>query len=164
VELPLVVATNTDRREKIKISQHLAAKDEAPSTIYFTGRILLAEDSLDIQKSMVFFLKKAGASVDVAADGRIAIDMIERANSTGCGYELLLTDMQMPNMDGYELVSRLRSNGWTLPIIALTAYSMVEDRQQCLDAGCNDYISKPIDRRALLRTCQTWIERRSPSV
>ncbi|MCX5690325.1 MAG: response regulator, partial [Planctomycetota bacterium] len=63
----------------------------------------------------------------------------------------------MPEMDGYTLASTLRERGSTLPIVALTANAMAEDRFRCIDAGCNDYASKPIDKAELLETCGRWL-------
>ena len=123
------------------------------------GRILLAEDSLDNQLLISTLLRNAGADVSVAAHGGIAIEMREQANAEGRPYNLLLTDMQMPVMDGYTLARSLRHSGCDLPIVAITANAMTEDRQVCLDAGCNDFLSKPIDKQALLKTCATWLKR-----
>ncbi len=119
-------------------------------------RILLAEDGPDNQRLIRFQLTKAGALVDVADNGRIALGLLERSRRDQTPYHLLLTDMQMPEMDGYELAGTLRSQGDRIPIVALTAHAMPDDRTRCLNAGCDDYASKPIDRAALIATCAAW--------
>jgi PAS domain S-box-containing protein len=121
------------------------------------GRIIVAEDGPDNQRLIRMHLTKAGAQVDVAENGRIALEMIEKAADAGAPYDLLVTDMQMPEMDGYTLASALRASGSTLAIVALTAHAMAEDRQRCLNAGCDDYATKPIDKASLLATCARWI-------
>src|SRR6185503_4550127 len=91
---------------------------------------------------------------------RVALDMIQRTTSGAdapAPYDLLLTDMQMPEMDGYTLVRTLRSLGSRMPIVALTAHAMAEDRKRCTDAGCDDYASKPVDKASLLATCAKWL-------
>jgi len=128
-----------------------------PEKISVNGRILLAEDGLDNQRLLSFILKKAGATIDVADDGKIALEMLERANELNVPYDLLLTDMQMPVMDGYMLARTLRNRGVKMPIVALTAHALAEDRQKCLDAGCDDYLTKPIDKPSLLTACAKWI-------
>jgi len=122
-----------------------------------SGRILLAEDSVVNQRLIAFLLRKAGAEVDVADNGRMALEMLERAGATGIRYDLLLTDMQMPEMDGYTLTRTLRRRGSTLAIVALTANAMSEDRQKCLACGCDDYASKPIAKANLLAICAAWM-------
>jgi signal transduction histidine kinase/ActR/RegA family two-component response regulator len=123
------------------------------------GKVLLAEDGPDNQRLIVFHLRKAGATVEVADNGQIALEMLEKAQAEGTPFDLLLTDVQMPQMDGYTLARTLRQRGSTLPIVALTAHAMAEDRKACLDAGCDDYASKPIDRARLIATCAEWINK-----
>jgi PAS domain S-box-containing protein len=122
-----------------------------------SGSILLAEDGPDNQRLIAFHLRKAGATVQVADNGRIALSMIDQAAAAGKRFDLLLTDMQMPEMDGYTLARTLRQRGDAIPIVALTAHSMAEDRAKCLDAGCDDYTTKPIDKVALISMCARWV-------
>jgi PAS domain S-box-containing protein len=108
------------------------------------GRLLLAEDDPSLQQVISLLLRKMGVDVTVAENGQIASEMAERSKAEGKAYDLILMDIQMPKMNGYETTQRLRRNGWTGPIVALTAHAMVGDREKCLAAGCDDYIAKPI--------------------
>ncbi len=128
---------------------------QAPGRL--AGRILLAEDGLDNQRLIAFHLRRAGAEVDIAVNGREALACIEAAAVTSRAYDLLVTDIQMPEMDGCSLVRELRRRGMTLPVIALTAHAMADDRARCLAAGCDDYATKPIDRASLVETCARWL-------
>jgi CheY-like chemotaxis protein len=120
----------------------------------------LVEDGPDNQRLIAFLLRKSGATVDIADNGKIALEMVEKASQADTPYHLVLTDMQMPVMDGYALARTLRSQGMTTPIVALTAHALAEDRQKCLDAGCNDYLSKPVDMHSLSMVCAKWIATR----
>ncbi len=125
-------------------------------------RVLLAEDGPDNQRLISFLLKKAGAQVTLADNGQKALDLVSAAANTQTPFDLVLMDIQMPILDGYEATRRLRAAGHTLPIIALTAHAMKEDRQRCLDAGCDDYLAKPIDRQALLRRVAQYATQNAP--
>jgi signal transduction histidine kinase/CheY-like chemotaxis protein len=154
--LPLNPATNSSTVDRLK-TQVVAPVNSPAAKIQVLGRILFAEDGLDNQHLISFLLKKAGATIDIADNGQVALELLDKANESNITYDLLLTDMQMPVMDGYMLASTLRNRGIKMPIIALTAYNLLDDRQKCLDAGCDDYLSKPIDKNSLLAVCAKWI-------
>ena len=117
-------------------------------------RILLAEDNPTNQTLIVGILKKTGAEVTSADDGKIALDLVLSAREKGKHFDLILMDMQMPTMDGYQATNQLRKSGYTGPIIALTAHAMDGDRDKCINVGCDDFVSKPINRAVLIETIQ----------
>lgn len=121
-----------------------------PSPTPLRCRILLAEDGLDNQQLIQFHLERAGATVELADNGEIALEKVCAAMNAGQPHDLVLMDMQMPVLDGYEATRLLREGGFQGPIIALTANAMPGDKQKCLDHGCDDYASKPIQRKELL--------------
>ncbi len=112
--------------------------------------ILLAEDGPDNQLLIGSFLRKLGASVTIVENGRDAVDAARRSAVTAHPFDLILMDMQMPVLDGYAAARELRNQGWNGPILALTANAMSGDRQKCIDAGCDDFATKPIDRKRLV--------------
>jgi signal transduction histidine kinase/ActR/RegA family two-component response regulator len=121
------------------------------------ARVLLAEDGPDNQRLIGFVLRKAGAALELATTGVQAVEAVVTAERTGNPYQLVLMDMQMPDLDGYGAVGAIRQCGIRTPVIALTAHALAGDREKCLDAGCDDYLTKPIDRTALLNTCVAWL-------
>jgi len=117
-------------------------------------RILLVEDNDINQQVARELLEEAGLVVDVADNGRIALDMAQR-----CAYDLVFMDMQMPVMDGVEATRELRKVARLaqLPIVAMTANAMEQDRRKCMDAGMNDFLVKPIDPADLWSVLLRWV-------
>jgi len=126
------------------------ALGQIPDPLLLNLRILLAEDGVDNQRLISFILEKSGASVTLVSDGRSAMEQALAAAHRSEPFDVILMDMQMPEMDGYEATRRLRGQGYLHPIIAMTAHAMADDRRRCLDAGCDDYVAKPINRHELL--------------
>ena len=129
-----------------------AAVDETPTDL--EGHILLAEDNLINQKLAVILLEKVGLMVDVAEDGRKAVEAVHARP-----YDAVLMDVQMPEMDGIEATREIRRDVELkgLPIIAMTASVMKGDRERCLEAGMDDFVSKPIDPGELVDAMHRWI-------
>lgn len=125
-------------------------------------RILYVEDAIDNQRLVTLMLSRAGIEVTIAENGKIGMDMAlehEAAN----GFDVILMDMQMPVMDGYDATRRLRDAGFTKPIIAITAHAMSGDREKCITAGCDDYITKPVDRKLLIGLIHDYYEGKKAS-
>jgi len=127
--------------------------------------ILLAEDHPTNQVFVARILKKTGAEVTAVENGKLAVEKVlaviyrRREGDPEWPFDVILMDMQMSVMDGYEATGLLRQEGYAGPIIALTAHAMASDRQKCIDAACDDYASKPINRKKLLATIRTHLRR-----
>jgi CheY-like chemotaxis protein len=129
---------NDDRRQQCKLS----------------GHVLVAEDNESNQMLAKILLEKMGLNVTVVDDGR---HVLERVNAEQ--YDIILMDIQMPNMNGYEATEALRQKKIEIPIIALTANVMKGDEQKCLDAGCNDYLSKPLRKGQLYDLLSKYLKK-----
>jgi len=124
------------------------------------ARVLVADDRPDIRLLVRRFLESAGASVIAVTDGEAVIDAIDGDAGRSALPDAVVMDMQMPRLDGYEATRRLRKGGFDRPIVALTAAAMKGERERCLEAGCDDYLSKPIDGRRLVETLAALVGRR----
>jgi PAS domain S-box-containing protein len=137
----------------------LGAEAPAPESVWVdlsparpSARILLAEDNTTNQVVAFGMLRKLGyEDVSLASDGAEALEMALQAH-----YDLILMDCQMPEMDGYEATRRLRAAGFTAPIVAMTANAIKGDRERCLEAGMNDYLTKPMDLKVLRAMVSKW--------
>jgi len=124
-----------------------------------TMRILLAEDNLTNQQVALGILSKLGLRADIVENGAAAVDAL-----ASLPYDLVLMDVQMPEMDGLEATRRIRDpqspvRDHQIPIIAMTAHAMQSDREKCLEAGMNDYVSKPVSPQILMETLDKWLPR-----
>ncbi len=124
-----------------------------------TVRILLAEDNITNQQVAIGILKKLGLRADAVANGAEALKALEILP-----YDLVLMDVQMPEMDGLEATRYIRSSqskvlSHHIPVIAMTAHAMQGDREKCLEAGMNDYVSKPVSPKVLAETLERWLPR-----
>ena len=138
-------AGTRDRLKFVDVAPNIAANSSAPNVhrdvVPLAGTVLVAEDNPDNQRLVSIYIKKLGAHVDIAEHGLVAVHKALKGQ-----YALILMDMQIPVMDGFKATQTLREKGYTGTIVALTANAMQEDIKQCLAAGCDDFLSKPVNR------------------
>ena len=120
-------------------------------------RILVVEDVPVNRRMLQSFLTKAGFRVATADDGAQAVDCVLAADAEGDPFQLVFMDVQMPVLDGYEATARIREAGFDLSIVALTAHAMRCDQERCLQAGCDEYATKPIGRAELVAIAKRYV-------
>ena len=163
-ELKAVLSLALSAREGMEQAQeNIVTRHTARETLnLFTGRtvrILLAEDNITNQQVELGILKKLGLRADAVADGAEALQSLATLP-----YDLVLMDVQMPEMDGFEATRQIRNPqsrvlNHQVPIIAMTAHAMQADRERCLAAGMNDYVTKPVSPRTLAEALDKWLPR-----
>jgi CheY-like chemotaxis protein len=113
-------------------------------------RVLVVDDNPENVRIIRFLLLEAGAVVDSAVNGQAGVDAVLAAEEQDRPFDVVLMDMMMPVMDGYEATRELRRSGCQVPVLAITAFAMAGDREKCLSAGCDDHLSKPIVPQLLI--------------
>ena len=144
---------NSDTNKAVttsKPSEQSRSGDESEQKI--TASILVVEDTPTSQMLIKTLLKNIGCEVIIAEDGVQVLEKIELQH-----FDLVIMDIRMPNMSGYEATKALREKGHTIPIVALTAYATSNDREKCIDAGCDDYLSKPLDQKKLGKIIRKYV-------
>lgn len=137
---------------KIKTKQGTQPEQsQAPAEDLSGMNVLLVEDGIDNQALISMFLRKAKASVELRENGLLGYEKATEQWQNNEPFDCILMDMQMPVMSGYEATAKLRADGYTGAIIAVTAHAMEGDRQKCLDAGCDDYLTKPLNRKLMVQ-------------
>ncbi len=114
------------------------------------GRVLLVEDDQDHQLLLSLMLRRAGAEVTVAENGKVAVELVAATRDEGPPFEAIVMDVQMPVLDGRAATRLLRCAGFDGRIIVLTARAMTDERQKCFEAGCDAFLAKPVDRAKLV--------------
>lgn len=136
--------------EEFKIEKTILP-DQESEHIKLSGSILVVDDRREVRFIAQQFIEEAGGTVSTADNGQQCLDIVQEAEAKGMQFDLIVMDMQMPILNGYDATKELRSRGFENPIVALTAHAMEGDREVCLAAGCTDYTTKPLAKFQFLR-------------
>lgn len=158
-EFTLTLEAPTTKNKDPKSTSSDTTRRLATKPHPLTGvRVLVAEDGVDNREILNVVLEHAGAQVTAVTNGQEALDIIKINRGLSQPFHCLLLDMQMPVLDGYQTIQALRERGDSIPVIALTAYAMPTDRKKCLEAGCNEYLSKPFSTTTLINNIHRFTE------
>ncbi len=147
----------TIQERELILDRGRIAEHSSPGGSRLDGiNVLLVEDSDHVREVVTYFLEDRGATLEIRENGAEAVEFIR---SSSAQVDVILMDMQMPVLDGYDATRQLRSMNCRIPIIALTAHGMKHERDRCLAAGCDDYASKPVDPDALSQMIRLWVRR-----
>ena len=138
--------------DRYNFVNELSRGHDLSEQVKFSGRVLVAEDSRVNRMLIRLLLERLGLQVTTAEDGREAAQ-----KALNQSFDLIFMDIQMPNMDGYEAAEMLRRKAVTIPIVALTAHTTYHDREKCIAAGCNDCLTKPINRKELIELLTKYL-------
>ena len=157
VSLPIQPSEAEEMYTVEELTERRTQKESNESLdVLIPARVLVAEDTKAIQFMLQRMLEPVVDEVVVVGNGEEALASLNRATEENAPFDLVLMDMQMPVLNGYDAVARLRRMGYSLPVIALTAGAMAGDRERCLSVGCTDYLAKPVARGQLLAMMVTY--------
>ena len=157
VRLPPPVSSSEDKTRSLELteaSKEKASSDGAAGQPLLNSNVLLCEDSETVATLLKIILERAGANVTTAPNGEEGLAIFTHSRDD---FDMIITDMQMPKMDGYELTRRVRDSGWSGEIVALTAFAASEDETKCLSAGCSNYLTKPIDPKSFAHSIAAFL-------
>ncbi|SNZ01634.1 GAF domain-containing hybrid sensor histidine kinase/response regulator [Flagellimonas pacifica] len=150
VNIPFVITEDTETRTLIASEYH-----EPDAELFREARILLVEDNVHNQFLAETYFNRWGGDIEIAANGQKALDLIEKNK-----YDVILMDLQMPVMNGFDATYQIRKEkGLKIPIIGCSAHSLNSDKEQCLEAGMDDYIAKPYTEEELIQTTLKYYEK-----
>lgn len=152
--MPAMVMTSEYTPPFVEVESDLVLRESLQNL-----RVLLVEDDLDNQQLFQFLLQSTGMDLHLASDGAAAVERLGRDGSSA--YDVILMDMQMPVMDGFEATAELRKLGVQIPIVALTAYTHATERDRCHQVGCSAFLAKPFTSEELIRVLTEVAESRS---
>ena len=157
VRLPPPVSSSEDKTRSLELteaSKEKASSDGAAGQSLLNSNVLLCEDSETVATLLKIILERAGANVTTAPNGEEGFAIFTHSRDD---FDMIITDMQMPKMDGYALTRRVRDSGWSGEIVALTAFAASEDETKCLSAGCSNYLTKPIDPKSFAHSIAAFL-------